>query len=163
MPLWSHKFHKFHQYIPLISFIHSFIHFLSPVESRSRVPPYRSGYIILQVTQLLHWQVQGFTLSKPKLRFKIKWKYGGQIHKTWHIHTDGNFDIGKKQKQQEQQQKTWEKPFLNFINFPWKWSQKACVSRLPVTNRIAHVLGCLLSRHLSPAMGKIFLCSNFGN
>ena len=27
----------------------------------------------------------------------------------------------------------------------------------------AHVLGCLLSRHLSSAMGKIYLCSNFGN
>ena len=26
-----------------------------------------------------------------KLRFKIKWKNGGQIHETWHIHTDGYF------------------------------------------------------------------------
>ena len=25
------------------------------------------------------------------LRFKIKWKNGGQIHETWHIHTDGFF------------------------------------------------------------------------
>ena len=26
-----------------------------------------------------------------KLRFKIKWKYGGQINETWHIHTEGHF------------------------------------------------------------------------
>ena len=30
-----------------------------------------------------------------------------------------------------------------------------------VTHSLAHVLGCLLSRHMSPAMGQNFLCAPF--
>ena len=46
------------------------------------------------------WGFHAFQWSRPPqhlylslhiLRFKIKWKYGGQIHETWHIHTDGFF------------------------------------------------------------------------
>ena len=71
------------------------------------------------------------------LRFKIKWKNGGQIHETWHIHTDGYFQTNfsflhfssKFQLphltnihaellywflEQHWKWKTWEKPFWNF-------------------------------------------------
>ena len=39
-----------------------------------------SGKLFLKIKTRVH-----------KLRFKIKWKNGGQIHETWHIHTDGYF------------------------------------------------------------------------
>ena len=75
------------------------------------------------------------------LRFKIKWKFGGQIHKTWHIHTDGYFQTffsfllfsSKFQLPHLTHihaellywffNKTWEKPFWNFTKILWKWSQ----------------------------------------
>ena len=79
------------------------------------------------------------------MRFNIKWKNGGQIHETWHIHKDGYFQTNFSFLQFSSkfltatlhkhpcrtfvlvfgmtlEIKIWEKPFLSFTNFPWKLS-----------------------------------------